>query len=172
MKKWIIAILLGLFSSALSHADTPLYYAGVSYLNAETSFMGESDDDSGLEARFGYTLSEYLSLEISYLDLGAIELPNFPDAGGSVDTDGYAFTVLGTYPMNDFTLIGKAGNLWWDTEGSLGSIAGPISYAKNGNDLLFGAGVSYKLTDNVKVKVEFNDSQDFNWSVLGIDFTF
>ncbi len=172
MKKKIVVIILSLFATASASAAAPRYYWGISYINAETEFMGETDEDSGFEARFGYVLNEYFSLEAGYLDLGTMELPSSQDGGGSFETDGYGISVLGTYPINNFNLVGKIGNLWWESEGLLGSIAGPVSYSNDGADLIYGVGLSYGINDYIDIKVEFNDSEDFNWSSLGINYRF
>ncbi|NQV71088.1 MAG: porin family protein [Pseudohongiella sp.] len=172
MNKCIVLGLLGLLTTTLANAQSSGFYIGASYLNAETELLRETDNDSGFEARLGYSLDEHFSVEANYLDLGSINLPEFQDAGGSADTDGFAVTALGIYPMGRIHLIGKIGYLWLETEGQLGSIAGPINYSSDESELMFGAGLSYNITDRIEVKLEYNESQHFNWSSLGINYRF
>lgn len=172
MKKLSMLVLLGLFAPAMLVADASPYYIGASIIDADTKFMGETDGDTGFEARVGYVLSEYVSFEASYLELGSMELPSFPDAGGSIDSEGYALSVLATLPLDRFSLFGKAGNLWWESDGYLGSIAGPVSYSKDGTELLLGAGVSFDVSEKIALKMEYNDSGDFDWTSLGLNVRF
>ena len=172
MKIWISAILLSLVLINYSYANDTGYHLGVSYLNSEHEFMGEDDNDSGLEVRFGYSLNKNIFFEASYLDLGTVELPSNPDAGGAFDNDGYSLSAIGVYPVGDFNLIGKVGYLWWESEGSLGSIAGPIGYSSSGYDLLLGVGLSFNVNDRFELKIDYNDSQEFNWVSIGFNYHF
>ena len=172
MKKIISSFLFCLLVTASVYAEEPKYYFGASYLIAEADLMGETDNDSGFEARFGYILNKNFSFEASYLDLGTLELPNFQDSGGSVETDGYSIAALGIYPIGAFNLIGKVGYLWWDSEGTLGSIAGPVEVSSDGSDLIIGGGLSYIFTERIEIKIEYNNSQQFNWGSIGINYRF
>ena len=172
MNKCLVFGLLSLLTTTLANAQTSDFYIGASYLDAETELLGETDDDSGFEARIGYAFDEHFSIEANYLDLGSVELPEIQDGGGSADTEGYAATILGIYPLGGINLIGKIGYLWMETEGQLGSIAGPIDYSSDENELMFGAGISYNITDRLEVKLVYNESQNFNWSSVGLNYQF
>ena len=63
MKKIISSFLFCLFVTASVYAEEPKYYFGASYLIAEADLMGETDNDSGFEARFGYILNKNFSLK-------------------------------------------------------------------------------------------------------------
>jgi opacity protein-like surface antigen len=172
MKRYFFVGLFGLLACSASSAQSTGFYAGASYLDTETEWRGESDDDSGFEARLGYTLDQNFSLELAYVDLGTVKLPEISDAGGAADTDGFSFSALGSYPIGSFNLIGKLGYLWAETDGYLGSIAGPIKFDSDENGLLLGVGLSYDLSESFDVRLEYNDSDDFNWISIGLNFHF
>ena len=172
MNKCLFLGLLSLLTATATNAQTSDFYIGASYLNSEIELLREADDDSGFEARVGYAFDEHFSIEVNYLDLGTIDLPEIQDGGGSADTDGYAATVLGVYPLGRINLIGKIGHLWMETEGQLGSIAGPIDYSSDESEFMFGAGISFDFTDRIEVKLEYNESQNFNWSSVGLNYQF
>ena len=172
MEKQISCLLFCYLVTTSVFAEETKYYFGASYLRAETVLMGETDKDSGFEARLGYIVNNSFSLEASYVDLGTLEFPKIADAGGSVESNGYSFAALGVYPISDFNLTGKVGYLWWDSDGYLGSIAGPRAFNADGGDLLIGGGLSYVFTENIEIKVEYNDSVQFNWVSLGVNYHF
>jgi len=172
MKKQIALGLLGLLTAGVAHAQAAGFYVGGSYLDAETEWLSETDDDSGYEVRAGYMLDENFSLEVSYFDLGTVKLPEIPDAGGKAETDGYAASVLGSYPIGALHLTGKIGYLWAETDGFVGSVLGPRGFETDENELLLGVGLSFDLTDNFAIRLEYNESDHFNWAGLGVDYRF
>lgn len=172
MKNKIIVVLFSVLAAASANAAPTGYYLGLSYLDTEAEFTDKDDGDSGLEARFGYSVNEFFAVEAAYLDLGTWDLPNIPDAGGRIETDGYAITALGTYPINEFALIGKLGSFWSESDGFLGSVNGPVNFSDDASNLLWGAGVSYSINDTFEVKVEYTEADDFEWSSLGLNFRF
>ena len=172
MKKYSYLLLSCLFTTTAVFAENTNFYIGASYLDAETDLLANSDKDSGFEARIGYVLNSNFSFEANYLDLGQLKLPAFPDAGGSVQTDGYGLGVLGIYPSGNFNLIGKLGYFWWDSAGTLGSIAGPVKYTAEDSEVIYGVGLSYNVSDNIELRTDYNDSQQFNWASLGLNFRY
>ena len=157
---------------APSSAETQTIYLGASYLTSDSDFQENSDDDSGYEVNLGYSLNKHLAFEVNYLDLGTFNLPDQPDAGGTIDTDGLSILMVAKYPIESFTLYGKLGNLWWDREGALGSIAGPVKFKTDGSNLMFGIGFYYNIKDILDIKLEHKVSKlgddDLNWSSVGI----
>lgn len=172
MKKYTQCTLLCLFVTSTVYAQQTKYYVGASYLDAKTDFMGETDNDSGGEARVGYIINNHLSFEANYSDFGTLELSKIADAGGSVKSDGYSIAAIGAYPIGQFKVIGKVGYLWWKSEGTLGSIAGPAPFTFDGSDMIIGAGVAYSITNNIDIKLEYDDSQRFSWGSIGVNYQF
>lgn len=172
MKKWIYLTLLNLLASTFVFAEGATFYLGASYLDAESSVNEAKDNDSGAQVTLGYAFNSNLSFEASYLDFGTLELPLYADAGGSIDNDGYSISALGVYLVNNFKVIGKAGYLWWEADGVLGSIAGPVQYAADGSEFILGVGLAYKINESFEIKIEYSKTEHFNWSLLGINYYF
>jgi hypothetical protein len=176
MEKWIICLVAGLTFAAPIVADTTGFYVAGSYLNVNADFNEHSDYDDGYGFAVGYSPNTHLSAEVSYFDFGSIRLPIAADSGGTIDNKGISLQVLGKYPLGGFMIYGKVGNLWWDKEGTLNTISGPVKFSTDGSDLLLGIGCSYEITNPLSVKIEFIDSRtsgdDLKWGALGISYTF
>lgn len=172
MNKSIKFLLIYLCLTGSVSAEEASYYIAASYLNAETNLIGNTDKDPGYEARLGYTLNEKLSFEASYLDFGTHALPVIPDSGGSIQADGFSLSAVGLLPIRNINVIGKIGYLWWDSKGTLGSIAGPVPVTYSGSDIIIGGGLSYRFSKNIELKIEYNNSQEFKWSSVGVNFYF
>jgi|TARA_B110000263_G_scaffold242063_1_gene247063 opacity protein-like surface antigen len=175
MRVKIICLILGLIVAVPSNAGTENLYIGASYLNSNTEFSGYSDDVDGYELDLGYSFSKHFAAEVSYFDLGNLQLPSIPDAGGNIDSDGVSLQIVAKLPINKFTLYGKFGNLWWDQDVLLNTIAGPIRQDTNGNDLIYGIGFGYAVTPHLTVGLEFK-ATDFGdnstFSSLGMSYHF
>jgi len=147
-----------------------------SYLSNKTEFGNHSDKDGGYELSLAYSMNDYIAAELSYFDFGTHNLPQFPDAGGEIDGDGTALQVVGMYPVEKFTLYGKLGIVWWNRDGVLNTIAGPVSVNSDGNDMVYGIGCRYDFTDHIGVKIEYKRSQfdddDLNIASVGISYSF
>jgi hypothetical protein len=171
----IISLLAGLMVTVPVYADTKSIFLGASYLNSDSEFRGYSDDDDGYEIYFGYSLSKHLATEVSYFDFGTLHLPNIPDSGGRIDSDGISIQMVAMYPVDKFTLYGKLGNLWWDRKGVLGTIAGPAKFDSDGSDLMYGIGCSYDITAHLDVTAEYKIAKigdDSKLSSVGISYHF
>lgn len=164
--------LLTLVSSMEAQAQLTGFYVGASYLDTQPQWLSHSDDDNGLEARVGYSLNSLFAFEASYLELGTVNLPNFPDAGGSADTEAYTVSGVVSFPLGNLSLIGKAGYMWSQTDGYFGTIAGPMRSEIDEGELFFGAGIGFEITNNLDIRLEYNEADPFNWAGLGLNIRF
>lgn len=174
MNKLWTSVWLGLLLSfpAAVLAGPPGFYVGASIQSVDAEFRQDDDTDSGWEARLGFALTKNLAVEATYSDLGEVVLPAFPDAGGSVETDALIASAVVKLPLGLFSLVGRGGVLAWDRDGELGSIAGPVSFSDDGFDLVLGAGISFELTDELEIRADYNDADDFSWFAAGINYHF
>ena len=169
MKKTIALGLFALFCSATAHAQLTDFYLGASWLDTEPEWMASKDSDTGFEARIGYTLNPVFAIEASYLDLGTVNLPNFVDAGGAAETDAYTLSGLLSFPIGNLSLFGKLGYLWAETDGEYNTIAGPRFSNIDEKEVLFGAGIGFEVTDSLEIRLEYNESDHYNWAGLGLN---
>lgn len=111
------------------------------------------DTDSALKLFGGYRFNQNMAFEAAYIDMGE-----------SVATDGFDtlkaeatalnFSVLGIIPVSStFEIFGKFGLAFWDTKLSA---SGSFSGARDadGQDIMFGAGVSFQATNQLSIRAE------------------
>ncbi len=159
-----------IFAFITCQASASEFFLSAKYLSSDTDLLGHSDRDSGAEIGLGYAVNENLSIEASYLNFGRLDLPPVVDGGGYIDSTGYSLGLIYTQPIGAIKLRGKIGYLWSDSEGQLGSIAGPVSFNSSGSELTFSLGGAYALNEKFQLTLDFNQSQDFSWTTVGLEF--
>lgn len=138
---------------------------------------GTSTDrtDTAYKIAVGLQANPYVALELQYIDLGEASYKGryFYNAPGyseqeneklKTETSGFGGNVVGTYPIEDFTLFGKVGYHYLKTKGSLkgnysnsygdyDSWSGSKSVRKWTPS--FGVGASYNITPEFAVVAEY-----------------
>lgn len=140
---------------------------------------GNSDVDEGAlgwKAYFGYNFTRYFGLEAGYVDLGEAD-GDFtvvaPVAGGGTletDLSGYTLSAVIRYPFTEqLGTFAKIGGFFWDTDGRARVTAGGTTVVLNddesGNDLTFGVGMKYAVSEHVAVRADW----DRYWNVTDDD---
>ncbi|NQZ89573.1 MAG: porin [Colwellia sp.] len=143
-------------------------------------FIGTYNDSDAQPYKInaGYSLNQNFSVELNYFDFG--EDNSRYDGSGIFFADGYSFEFLAKYPISDFSIYAKLGVLWWTEEGERvhwWEEGAAIEHLKSdGNDIIYGVGVSYSITENVSLKIEFQQSDINNTTTnplsLGFDVQF
>jgi OmpA-OmpF porin, OOP family len=136
--------------------------------------------DTGLKIFGGYQFNKNLALELSYVDLGKASYSGTflgaPVTGGSVDTTGLNFSVVGILPLNpSFELFGKVGFFMWEAQARDTTGGVPFSGKEDGTDVSFGIGASYNINKNLSVRAEweqFKAVDTISLLSLGIVFKF
>lgn len=138
MKKWFIAALIGMASTASMAADTPDSYVAVSVGEGRYKFDGDDDTNTGFGIAYGRTVSEIAGYEVGYANLGGM---------GDGTGHGVYFAGVARYPVADaFSVYGKIG---------------PTVNYFSGDDsetrvrLLLGAGISYQFDKNWAATLEY-----------------
>ena len=176
-----IASLLFLSVSGLSHADplsftnpfstsnngltsNPVYFGGSLGSSSADSFcdgLSNCDDsDMGWKIFAGYDFSERVAFEVGYNSLGKMK-----SANKSTEVSGFEVTAIGKVPLNDqIGLFGKAGLFRWEAQNNDGD--------RSAFDVMFGAGVDYKLNANTSLRGEwerFNDIETKSSDTSDVD---
>ena len=170
MNKRILSAIFGILATSTALAETSGYYAGASYLSAETDLAGESKYNSGYDIHIGYKISSSFAVEASYLDLGSYDLTK-SNTKYSIDTDALSVSALYTYPLGRFNLIGKLGYLSQSSDISIVPTLDNYS-DESGGGLVFGAGLSYKFNKKMEIKTEFNVASYTNFAAVGLNYYF
>ncbi|HEY3486528.1 MAG TPA: outer membrane beta-barrel protein [Gammaproteobacteria bacterium] len=172
MKNLKITFLITLLLSPLtSYADAYFFIAAGNSELDEPGF----EDDSALKIGFGNQISDGLAFEFSSLDLGEFEATPAALAeisafvgetvtGASVEITGLDFSLLGIAPVNDtVSFRGRIGLYLWDAEVDV-SVAGfgSGSVSDDGNDIGFGFGLAFDLSENAALTFMYDQYEAFD----------
>lgn len=121
------------------------YYLLAQFGQSQYDTVQISDDtDTALALGLGVDLSPNLGLELSYNDFGQVGINNT-----DIDVTGFAGAVVGRVPVGaSLDLYGKIGFDIWEADASNAST--------DGNDLFFGLGINYALSQSAALRLEYN----------------
>ena len=139
-------------SSGSTGTSNPVYLGVSAGSSSVDSFCDNEinceDSDMGWKVFAGYDYSERIAFEVGYVSLGEMKSNT-----KKTEITGYEVAAVGKVPLNDnIGLFGKAGMLRWDTDND--------NDKRSATDIMFGAGVDYKFSDNMAFRAEwerFND---------------
>ncbi len=154
----------GLFSSLAIGQTSPWYVGagvGMADSNVQANIRNDleqvggfklDDRDTTWSIFGGYTLNEYLDVELGYVNLG--KTTGSGNVGGVVsldvksETEGLMLSVIGHQQVTpQIDLYARAGLYRWDTTTTLSTVGfgskASISQDEDGTDLTFGIGASY-----------------------------
>ena len=105
------------------------------------------DGDTAWKIFGGYKISENLSAEASYVNLGDVHKTT---TGGTENSDITALTAtaVGTMPINEqFDIFGKIGAMRWSSDNTSGS--------QDGFGITYGIGAKMDLNETTKLRAEW-----------------
>ncbi|MCW8107452.1 porin family protein [Alteromonas ponticola] len=123
-------------------------YVGANYGWLRVDSDDEFDDDKDVwQGVVGYRFNQYFALEGGYI--------NFGDYGNDIteaSTDGFTTALKGSYPITEkFSIYGKLGQLWWETDYKLGDVKGKY----DDESLFVGGGVAYEINPQFLITAEY-----------------
>ena len=133
--------------------------------------------DTAYKIAVGLKVNPYIALEAQYIDLGkasykgSISEPGFGSYSEKIDfkTSGLGANLVGTLPLDDFTVFAKVGYHLLKTKGTLKdsvSITGLGNFSDSESKTVrkwtpsFGIGASYAITQELAVVAEYERYQD------------
>ena len=146
-------------------------------------------DTTGWKAYGGYKLTDNFAVEGGYYSLGDSK-ETLTEAEGTVSADGSAsglgLAAVASLPVVDnLEVFGKAGLMKWKSEGTVtvtpvnSTTSKTVSAEVDGSSLLLGVGASYKFTDNLGVRGEYErftrqdiNNEDRDVGILSVGATF
>ena len=193
MTKIALAAVLAMGATAANAAGTWYVDAhlGQATLNEDVSISGITFDkeDSTYSINLGYKISDNLSIEGGYTDLGEASLSNTNAVSGTGTFNGSALTVtnligklaaeakgytLGMamdFPINDkVNVVGRAGFFMWEADGTASITGGSFTY----QGTTYGTGSSWNLgsRDGSDLYVGIGASYKFSDALrAGVNFT-
>lgn len=168
------SVLAGVVAASISAPALAQGYLGVG-LGAnffqDADEWGIEDESTAFEIKGGVRLIDVLALETSYLNLGEFrDLYYDTDIGYSgVTVSGKAILPLG----DQMEIYAKIGLFFWELDEKVGRRTYAID---EGEDLIFGGGASFYLTDQVSVDLEYRMLQmldlEADLFTAGVTFSF
>jgi len=108
---------------------------------------GCEDKDTAWKVFGGYKITERLSAEASYVNLGDIHKAVDATVQNS-DVSAMTATAVGTMPVNDqFDVFGKVGAMRWSSDNTAGS--------ESGFGMTYGVGAKMNISEKTKLRAEW-----------------
>ena len=158
MRKFSLTLLplamLGI--SSVAHAEG---YIGLGLGEASVDIEGGvyssiDDSDTSVKLFAGKTFSPNLAFESGFIDFGETSLRD-PSVDADFDANALYVAAIGTIPMDQFHVYGKAGVAHWQLDYAVHYTTG-TSYARSerGTDFLYGIGVGFDVTPLITLRGE------------------
>ena len=194
MKMTKIALAAVLAMGATAANAGPFYvdaHLGQATLNEDISISGITfdKDDTTYSLNLGYKISDTISIEGGYTDLGEASISNATAVSGSgtlngraltltnlvgklaADAKGYTLGMAMDFPINDkVNVVGRAGFFMWESDATASITSGSFTY----NGTTYNTGSSWALgsRDGSDLYVGIGASYKFSDAVrAGVNFT-
>ena len=113
-------------------------------------------DDTAWKAFGGWRMNPYLAFELAYVNLGSPDDEIFTDTTLTLETDGFAPYVVGSFPIGDwFEVFAKAGYYWYDTETEISTPIGSLSEDDSDSTFTWSAGAGLNIFERVNIRLEY-----------------
>ena len=138
--------------------------------------LGQADaglgDDTGWKIVGGYAFMEFLGVEGSYRNLGSTDQTVGTTQIG-LDVSSMDIFGVGRYSIGDkFDVFGKAGVAFLDLEASITDpLLGTISTSTSETEFALGVGVSYRISEKIDLRAEY-ETFDIDMISVGGVFKF
>jgi len=152
----------------VTHSSTPLDKKGFdqSLTNASATGLTSNSKDQSNQWRLqgGYKFNPNFAVEGGYIDLGKSKYKaayNQGTAQGELKAGGFDLAALGILPITDkVSIFAKLGVMAASVDSKLKTNSASVLINKKGSEHEFlpmvGVGASYKLTDNVDLRADFD----------------
>jgi hypothetical protein len=194
MRKGIVwyglaAVSLVLGAATASADDFRGFYAGAGIGSNSIDIDGVIDDsDTGFKAFVGYSLGEFLAVELAYIDGGEAEdTQDFSDDVGpgtdlrtKVETKTVNLSVIGNLQLTDsFALIGRLGYASIDQDADvrlrfLGTEIDSFSGSDTEEEISYGVGAVFTIRETFQLRAEYEafDVADGDLSFVSLNAAF
>lgn len=153
--------LIGLgVAPAFADNESGLYLgAGVGQFNVkidDAEDLGQTvgsfdSDDTSFKVFAGWRFSNFIGVELDYIDLGAPE-DTVDDVRIKAEINGVAPYLIGTLPLGPVELFAKAGYYFYDIKVNAESIG---SRDDSSEDFVYGLGVGITLFEHLHARLEY-----------------
>lgn len=136
---------------------------GKSSFDTDCGPAGLSCDDPDLAGKiyFGGALNDRVGIEFAYVNMGRADR-----AGGHAEAQGANASLVGTWPVNRWSLFAKLGGTYGFTKVTSEPGSGVTEGRRRGLGVSYGAGIGYDLQPNSTVVLEW-ERHDFRFRGTG-----
>jgi OOP family OmpA-OmpF porin len=167
---------LGMAASSVK-TDNDALFTAPTYRNLNTSVA----NGTAMDGTLGYTFNPNFAAEVGYFNSGTLAYSG-TFTGGTVKSDikitGFRLAVVGIAPLSDqFSVFGKLGYGMYTNDSAatitVGTVAVSASDSVKKNSVGYGAGVMYKLVDNVSLRASYEMiGSDVSAFLVGVQLKF
>ncbi len=163
--KFLLAILIS--GAAISPAMAGDFYAALDIgqskghdicTNNPAGVTGCQDTSTLYRIAGGYQLTPMWGAEASYADYGGSNIGTGFSTTGNWRANGFQVSGTGTFPVgNMFSIIGKLGIATTDFKMSASGLGASVGMNETTTKLAFGIGAKYDFTNNIAIRVQYED---------------
>lgn len=165
-KSFMVALIASAAVSTANAADVNGYLFG-SVGQAEADLFDDingagasiDEKDTAFKIGAGVQLNSYVGVEFQYSDLGEVRASNAV-AEASAATEGYGVNLVGTLPLDRFSLFGKVGYHKLDTDVSLRVFDDSATGTDDEWAKSYGLGASFAFTPTLAAVAEYEKYRD------------
>lgn len=150
---------------------------GVGYGTFENEdFLDEDndlrDDRMTWQAYVGGRFVPWLGLEAGYVDFGEAD-----GDGGFLDANGATLGLGAHFPVHETTTLSvRAGQLWWDSQGTAITPINEFDFDADGEDPFYGVGAHFGPDEGIGLSVRYDwyelDETDIEVPSINVEFGF
>lgn len=145
----VLPLLAGFLALPPAAHAQPEFYFGAGYGLFDINEDEFDDNDTVWKAYAGFNFNRAIGIELSWVDFNEAR-----EAGNSFQADGWGAAAVLSLPLSEnFSLYGKAGQFFWDSDTRQTGLPGVVS--DDGDDPFFGAGAKFRLNDLLDLRLEW-----------------
>ena len=165
---------LGMAASSLK-TDFDAAYKTVGLTNINSSVA----NGTAMDGTLGYAFSPNFAAEVGYFNSGTLAYSG-TYTGGTLKSDttvtGFRLSVVGIAPLSEqFSVFGKLGYGMYTTDSTTAATISTTATktSVNKNSIGYGAGIMYKLVDNISLKASYEMiASDVSAFLVGVQIKF
>ena len=166
MLSTLCAALLGASINTMAAEDHG-FSIGIDYGRTEAkkycdNIVSCDDTDKGPKIEIGYDFNKSFGVELGYTSFGTVFDSNDNSVRVKQKSNAVTLSLLGTVPIGDyFGIYGRVGYARYDTNNS-GVVEGVALDDEHGNTPFWGAGVKFNATEQLALRVEYQNYSDLS----------
>lgn len=163
----LCAGLLGMSLNTMAQQDDHGFTFGIDYGRTEAkkycdNIVNCDDTDKGPKIEVGYDFNKNFGIALGYTSFGTVFDSNDSSLRVKQESNAVTLSVLGTLPLGDyFGIYGRLGYARYDTNNT-GMVNGVAIKDEHGNTPIWGAGVKFNATEQLALRIEYQNYADLS----------